>query len=244
MSDESARELTKLEPHEVINPREMDLDVARAVLQAIAVSQEESMTEDSPLDKIEKYSMEQVRQALRLVGEDLLSRHEVTSGDKNSKFLKKEDPQGHVLLGFHYKPKGRDPSIDEIYDKSTFFDEMTGIKLSLTNFYPDKHIRNLMSFDFSLRDPKSELDLVFINFQDMRDPKNERYVNYKNIIESFNLNDYRFMVRGLRWLSINMLKWEDKGLVMPEQLSSSSEPKEPLPPKSSLTQKLSSIIHK
>ena len=243
MSDESSRDLVKLNPHEKLNPREMNLDIARSVLQAIAVFQEESMTESSPLDKIGNYSIEDVRQAFQLVGENLLLRHEVTSGDKNGKTLKKEDPQGHVFLRFNYKPKGRNPSIDEIYDKTTDFDEMTGVDLDLTSVFPDGHLRNLMSFDFSLRDPESELDLIFINFQDGRDSENVRHINYKDIIETFNLNDYRFMIRGLRWLSINMLKWEDKGLIMPEQLNNSTEPK-PLPQKTSLKQKLRSVFHK
>ena len=45
------------------------------------------------------------------------------------------------------------------------------------------------------------------------------------------LQTFQHIVRGLRWMSANMLAWGDPNTIMPEQLDSKGLPKPPnLPP--------------
>lgn len=78
MSDQPGKELANISnPQEKISPREMDLGTAQTILRGVVSFQEQTMTENSPRDRIGEYSTEQIRQAMRLVGKDLISKYKI-----------------------------------------------------------------------------------------------------------------------------------------------------------------------
>lgn len=81
-----------------------------------------------------------------------------------------------------------------------------------------------IDFYYPLKDPQNSLELSAYHalFRDYWLSGDGKIVRYRDLIDDFKLDEYRFMVRGLRWLSANMLTWGDKGFLMPEQLDNPS----------------------
>jgi hypothetical protein len=223
MSDISGQEFARQNPQEVTFSQRMDLNKAYNILQAITDFREESITDDSSLDKIGDYSTESIRQALKLTGEDLLSKHRVHSIENMSKWLSKGPQKGRLQLNFEYGPKGRDATKEdeEFSVDDNIFDTMKAIKLELVDYY-DPNWKGLTEFKFPLIDPETELQSVLnqfrVGFHDNRD-EDGKDVSLSDMTTNFNLSDYRFMVQGLKWLSANMLSWKDKKIIMPEKLT-------------------------
>lgn len=231
MNDQSGKEIDRTNPQDHANPHremivpEMDLKAAHAILQGIVDFKEETLTETSPLDQIGEYSMEQVRQAMRLVGNNLLSRYKEHKdrqdigydGNINLNKLGKWPDKKRIFLSFGYEPSP--PEGHEL------------IRISLENKQKEE---DLIRFDYPLKNPRDRYEL-FSNAGFFRywSHGKSKQVRSSHLFDNFNIDDYRFMLRGLRWLSANMLTWGDKGLIMPEQLGNLAQAK-----KSSLFPKL------
>lgn len=214
MSDKGDRELFRVTPHEPVTP-ELDLETARTILQGIVIFHEQSITKEHPLDTIGLYSTRQIREALRLVGEDLMIRHK-------AKLISPTDPTniptlsldktaqkdtGH--LGIVYRPNPQSNSIALALDTTRI--PKIGFSKSWTMLYCSI--------------PLAEWDTTRFNYHGFDDyrAETEKHASIGRLNGKISIDDYRFMIRGLRWLSANMLNWEGKDFIMPEQLDHSSE---------------------
>lgn len=199
MTDQSNSEITKINPKE-ITTIEMDLSAAHTVLRTIVYFKEESIFEYS--DKIGVYSREQIMSAVQIVGEDLTLRHKA-----------KEIP-----------PTFYAPSYHEIEKKGP---KGTRMKLSIRHIRNSKQSENI-TLSLKSKDKSILWDqFPFLAWDDVSmnptsgfiDHRTEKYV-MANDLYNKGIKDYRFMLRGLRWLSANLLTWDRKGIIMPEQLDS------------------------
>jgi len=201
MLDEG-KEIVQVNESKDTTPRqEMDLETARGILQDLVGTQENSITETSPLDQIGGHSVDQIREATRLIGEDLIKDAEAGFGFT---FLRKQTPQGYVSLGVW---QGSDQEHNPTGQTEKF-------TLSLSEGANDVLVNS-----FPVTEPTDDIRRITTVFKDHRI---NRAVSLDNLAKEFKLDDYRFMIRALRWMSANVLDWKNPQCIMPEQLDNLS----------------------
>lgn len=193
---------------------EMDLDTARAVLQSLVDIHEESISEDA-FDMIGEYSPEQIRQAFEVVATSLmrehggmLDEHAMTVLPPGSvvQNVEKETPQGKLSLSLV---------------KSTI---SNNVSMGLHPY--DHSVWSLLVNEVSLDEPTGN-ERWFTGFADYRSGKKEYTLDHLD--QNYSLAGFQQMVRGTRWMSANMLDWQNPATIMPEQLDNRALPPSPSP---------------
>src|SRR5579859_6854039 len=170
-------------------PRELDLSTARAILQAIVDTHEDTITEETPLDQVAGYSVEQVREAEEVVARSILDKHgrmapllsKTKEGAKPSGWISahKSTPQGDLTLDFHEKLNV--PWTEDI-------------ALRLADRISHKR---LINNNYALEEPPSNERSRF-GFIDNR-PGGKR-ATLADLDKGVTVEKIRFMHRGLRWV--------------------------------------------
>lgn len=177
-----------------VEAKEMDLETARVVLQAIVDVNENAITEQTPLDRIQEYSIDQIRQAVQLVTESLKDKSDEIypwpEKGESAYFTLQQTPQGELYLF-----KG---------------DDFVELALMSTRFGPD------ISDRFAL-DDKEGFDKRFIHFSDVRSGANI-HTGLTDLEKAPTLAKVRYMIKGMRWMSANLLNWENHTALMPEDI--------------------------
>lgn len=191
-------------PEEVKTQNEMNLDTARIILQALVDTHEDTFTEDTPFDRVGGYTTDQIRQAEEMVARAIIQEYSggAERGSLEAKHASKETPDGtmHLML---------------LNDGTT--DEAS---LNLTLKEGKKY---LLVNEFSLREPDTMSSRFSTRFSDFRSGQPDvtalSTLDYRPTLANF-----RKMVRGTRWMSANMLAWQDPNAIMPEQLDNRAHP--------------------
>jgi hypothetical protein len=188
----SGTEISRMTQEKTETSPKMTLEKARSVLQAIVDTHENNPATYTSLDGIGEYSTEQVRQAEKLIAQSLIKEH----GGKNLAFdlfsLKKSTPQGILSLSL---------SGDRV-----------GLDLLMNG-------NQVLDAKFPLRDPKETiLKIIHTGFYDHR--SKQPNANLYDFEKKPTIEGFQHMVKGLRWMSANMLNWENPQTVMPEELNS------------------------
>ncbi len=183
---------------EIQSATEMDLDTARVVLQAIVDTHEDTITEQASLDRIGGYTTEQVRQAEKVVAQSILKEHGSKfagqiPGSPPDSSTRKETPQGSLSL-----------ALSDAFVTCTLQEKESS------------HI--LLRNQFLLREPDDTYRLYEKGITGFRDNRSGDRTEIDDLENNFTLEGFRRMVRGTRWMSTNMLHWNDPNTIMPEQL--------------------------
>ena len=212
MTDGGSKDIVKLgQPREVKAVQEADLIRAKGILQRIVGIHQGSISEASPFDRIGEHNTTEIRGALRAVGENLIVTHNGKRMGRDSNInVVKNGSQGQVLLNMHdgfinTEPTGRPDIISlKLY--------LNGGRY-ITSYFPlDGETDALSPYWFRT----TEL------YADTRDPVKK--VTGEQMQKNLTVENYRDMIRGLRWMSANMLDWDNPEIIMPEQLDSLSLP--------------------
>jgi hypothetical protein len=179
-----------------------ELEKARAVLQTIVDTHEDTIAETTPLDCIAGLTTEQVRQAERAVAQAIIDKHSKGgSVERKYKSVVKKTPQGELNLRIR---------------KETWMKE--GLELHLNANGSDSL---LLTNRYALEEPREGI-IRPVGFYDYR--HGERAATLSALERAENeasqLEDKRMMWRGLRWMSANMLAWDNPNTIMPEVLDS------------------------
>ena len=177
----------------------LSLDMARQILQTVVSTHENSIT--TPLDQVSGFNTQQIRDAASTVFLDLMESHNGHVKSNRTRVVEKLDvPDGHVVLQVSKKilPNG------QITDQDW--------RLYLGS---DKDGKRQLEVFFPLVDAENKTDLLLINFADFRKIKSTFLANRGKPMD---IDQYRQLFKGVRWLFTNMLDWDRSGLIMPEQI--------------------------
>ncbi len=173
-----------------------DLETARNVLQAIVNTHEKTINETTPLARIAGYSTEQERQAVRTVAQLLTGMHGTVKPDAFERTLSKNTPQGRLTLS------------------------LSGDTAHLFLWNGKSH-EVVLDNTYALQQPKPGTEWYY-GFDDHqhRDPWTwEKFSETAyRLHRKQSLLSIRYDRRGLRWMSANMLDWNNPDTIMPEQL--------------------------
>lgn len=176
---------------------QIDLETSRRVLKTIVATHEDSFTDSSALDQIAGYKTEQVREAVRAFGKELFkSRPEFSIIPS---LTKKASLQHYTIEAILFTPENWD------------FIRLTIHSTVALGRKPFNIIEDFPLSNDSSQSPYSN------QFFDTREGGAEANID-KLKEEGPNLDKYKVMIKGLRWLSANMLSWDHPGVIMPEQL--------------------------
>lgn len=214
MSDQGDMELFRVTPHEPVAP-ELDLETARTILQGIVNFHEQSIAKEHRSDKIGLYSTQQIWEALRLVGEDLMLRHK-------AKLISPTDPTKFPSLGLD-KTAQKDTGHLWIVHRPNPQADSIALALDTTRIPKIGFSKSWTMLYCSI--PLAEWDPMIFNYHGFSDYRvePEKHATRGKLYGKLSLDNYQFMIRGLRWLSANMLNWEGKDFIMPEQLDHPSK---------------------
>lgn len=192
---------------EVVAPRELDLDTARVILQAIVNTHESTITDTTPIDRIAGYSLEQVREAERVVAQSLMDAHGTATYLGNT-VIRKDTPQGKLeLMTENNEIKGRGIIL------------MLRTKIGAPGTKYGTVLQNLFAFE-----QPHQAFAIHYGFED------NRIGQRGNLLKGASLENIRAMQRGLRWMNANMLDWDNPNTIMPEQLDTvSGSPSQEIP---------------
>lgn len=192
----------------------MDLRSAIKVLQDIVKTDESGITESSDLTTIANYSQLQVRQALVTVVEKIVKdQHEdpkitfipsapvIDKGNMHGFKIGKEDHDCLCEMGLDQSD----------YDGTVF--NPSNINMSLK----DREGFGLIENDFQLRESEFWWDGGLCGFVDRRHETREVSI-IMDLEAEFDLDTYKKILRGLRWMSANVLNWNNESIILPEDL--------------------------
>lgn len=204
MTNNSGKELTPINPNSLpirqVTP--MPLDEARQILQAVVSTHESAITPATPLEIVAGFSTEQIREAATTVGLAVVSMHR-----GNSVFgidtARKTTPYGNVSLSMHKR-------YDETGQPTEQYKRVYLALVQGGNYQIES--------EFPLLEPENDFDRIYVSYKDFR---NNRLLSLYEIQKrgSFSLADFQHLFRGVRWLFANMLDWDRRDLIMPEQLN-------------------------
>lgn len=194
-----------------VESKPIDLDAARSILQAVVTIHENSFFEDSDLSRVGIYHIDQVMQALQVVSEDVMN-------SNNGNFyklsvvemLKKPTSHGTLALSVSY----------ELTHTSEQYKKPVNLSMSLLNG------KFVLESVIPLRHSDDRFNQNEIRFVDFR--RGVRMVSMYDMKQSFSIDKFRYIWRGMRWLIANMLDW-DGDLKFPEDLDNRalSKPESP-----------------
>ncbi len=215
----------------------MDLAAAREVLKVVVNTPESTFTETSDLDKVGPYNSEQIREALKVVSQDITQRTGVSKFGRS--YAEKQTPYGKVFLivrqQFYeeYESGKPETTMGTLTDEDVDYEIMEKIgskpgepatlAMSLTAENGDR----LLLCELPLKQTLVAGDDSRVGFYDRRDEgRMVSMYDYnpefrsKEFREEIGIDGIRHMWRGTRWLSTNMLDWE-KDFRLPEDLDKS-----------------------
>src|SRR5579885_2910941 len=176
---------------------EMDLDTARAIVQMVVDTDENSFTELSDFNKIGDYTIEQVKEAETQVAKHIFATSFIeaakTRGDGS---LMTRKQIGEATLRLHLQAS-------QIRRQHL---------LSLELVTPQQErARNLFLRNSLLLGKGQNLG------ESVDGRRTPRLING---IEGIGINDFRELWRGLRWMSFHLLNWDNPNVdtILPEQV--------------------------
>lgn len=191
--------------------QESDLIRAKGVLERIVGIHQDSISEASSLDRIGEYNITEVRDALRIVGENLIVTHNGKRiGQDSNMHIVKYGSQGQALFNMH------DGFIN---NESTGRPDSVSLTLHLNG---GRYIKSYFPLDEGTDMLSPYLFRITELYADTREPVKK--VTGEQMQENLTAENYRDMIGGLRWMCANMLDWDNPEIIMPEQLDSSSLP--------------------
>ncbi len=200
MFNNENREIVPIDQPELVKTGQlMPLDQARRILQAVVSTHEEQITPATPLEVVAGFSTQQIRDAATAVGvySTSLGRSETFWGSTTST---KDTPQGRSVLRVS-KELGEGGKVIDEY-------QIAYLALLRGGLYQ-------IEAEFPLREPRDNFERIYVSFKDFR---RKKLVSLYSLSKNPNLADYQHLFRGTRWLFANMLDWERRDLIMPEQL--------------------------
>jgi hypothetical protein len=215
---------------------QMDLATAREVLGAVVNTSESTFTETSDPSRVEPYNTEQIREALLLVSQDVIQ----SSGE--SKFgrsiAEKQTPSGKLslIIRQQFYKKGESGELeattrplanhDDDYTRLEQNGLIPGEPTSLVMHLTAEDGHRLLYCELPLKEEPSIEDTIVSGFRDNKE--DGRTVTMYHLLhppQDFQqIEGFRHMWRGLRWLSDNILNWKGDSR-LPEDLD------KPLPSK-------------
>lgn len=188
---------------------EMDMDTAQKILQLIVDTHENTIT--SVTDTIGGYSAEETRQAYRVVGKSIVDTY---PSMPMPRFSEGDDPAR--------------PSLDETSDRVRTVKRTSQGDLALLFdkdeillLYHDKDGMPQYQHQVTFGEPKP-MDESYNSLRIGFDQRSGTFPN--STPDNPTLGGFRHMLRGARWVGINMLNWSEDGIIMPEQLDGKSLP--------------------
>lgn len=204
--DAEAKVLTlKPDQYRVRQTKEdIDLKTARVILQAVIDAREYPISASSLPDKIANYSIELVRCATELVTDDLMNTHNAASVNYQRE-LEKNTPEGKltILLDQPGTPPG---NVGRRIDCELNHGEIR------YHFPLAEPVNDNYKNDFGFTDIRGETRKISLDCYLCQTEK------------EFNIDNYRLWVKGLRWMSANLLNWNNPAIIMPEQLDIQPSP--------------------
>lgn len=177
----------------------MSLDEARVILQTVVDSHEQNFDANSSLSHIARYSVDVLRKAVYLVAMDITVDNEDDS--LNPRIAVKNTPHGKLTMKIH-----------NTFDKNLTTTSPQDCALSLENMGLD-----VLYNDFLINQPTGNIDRAAVGFIDYRE--DVKAVSLIDMDEEPFVEGYQHMLRGLRWMCVNLLEWKtNPGVVMPEDL--------------------------
>lgn len=213
MSDDSIK-VESAEGNREITPRvDMDLPTARRILETVVSIHENSFTSDSPFDRVDKYSTQEVRTAIKTVSLDILNTEGAIEGPYTW-ITTKSGPYGNLEIAL-YKNRldNNQPSDEYIYADLN------------TPHSPGSKSKRVLSCKIPFREPRVNWNLDeravtgFFDSGETDSVNDFKRVDALNLAISFKLTDFRFMWLGLRWMCANLLDWDKPKIIMPEELN-------------------------
>lgn len=186
-----------------------DLEKGKEILRYIATTNETELVDKTDLSRIGQYNYTEVREALGVVGLDLIS----NSGERNAVgagTASKTVPGGtlKLFMSINLEP-------DDIPKTPR------SIELSMN---PEGKDMQLMSCAVPLTDKEASSIMDFLHgFSDRRGQEKLPRVEIKSMKGAFfskspaHLEGYQAHIRGLRWLAANVLHWNED-FILPEDL--------------------------
>ena len=189
------------EPEGELTPMSETLDLQQAgiILLGVVKTDEHTFIATSPLDKIGGYSVNQVRAAVKVYMGDIMKAVPEEFGIQH---LQKTDSR-RAILNLSLKKKL------DMLGKPT--QELNVLTLDYASVYRDVLLAN----QFPLADQQIQFLKVLSGFTDSR---SRRDISIAKLEKNFNLDDYQFAIRGMRWMIANILNWNNPGILMPDQL--------------------------
>lgn len=188
----------------------MDLETAKGVLNDVVATNTETITNESPLDQFASHPVGQIRQALHVVLHHLISTHPAGLIPRSiEKKVPRIDgllvlglarPVSIVVKGFTNEPPAEEHLRLTLYDSKRLKPSIMDFELALTAY--SVTVADALSIGY--REREKRISLMHLGF-----PRES------------NLDDYRFMMRGLRWTAANLARWDEVDIIMPEELASS-----------------------
>lgn len=213
----------------------VDLATARVILQAVVDTHENTFTEGSDLTRAGSYDIEQIRQALALVSQDIMQTRGVNQFGRSH--AEKQTPHGILSLVVRHRLYKKDGSrkfkpldvLEEPLDTADGdkwdFLEGEGIKTGkpafLKMYLTAKNDDRVLLSELPLEDVIPAGLATSVGFYDYRDGgRMVSMYDYTYGSEGFSIDGFKHMWRGLRWVSTNMLNWNED-FKLPEDLDKS-----------------------
>lgn len=238
--DEEPKGLIKINTQDIVPAKSklpsrepVDLATARVILQTIVDTHENTFTEGSDLTKAGSYGIEQIREALTLVSQDIMQTMGVNQFGRSH--AEKQTPNGKLsLIVRHrlYKKDGfrklkplevlEEPlDIDDGHEWDLLEGEgiKTGEPAFLKMYLTAKNDDRVLLAELPLKENIPAGLATNVGFYDYRDGgRMVSMYDYTYGSEGFSIDGFRHMWRGFRWVSTNMLNWNGD-FKLPEDLN-------------------------
>lgn len=173
-----------------------NIEDARNILHAVVSVGNDSITPQTPTDRVAGFPFRRIRESIAVVGTDLISRYTVEENEQS--FVMGKPLRGDVDAILTFSKLGRRKIV---YDDDRYW----SIELDAGPLHAEVplQISNHMN-DVSFTDDRARYS---------------RRVFPSNLRESLSVTDHRRLLRGMRWVCANIMEWEKPGFIMPNDLS-------------------------
>jgi|WetSurMetagenome_2_1015567.scaffolds.fasta_scaffold244390_1 hypothetical protein len=174
----------------IVGKDKLTLEQARNILQSVVSTHESSIVPGVSLNQVAGFSTEQIREAALLCSLNII-------GDYNFEANKKA-ADGSAKLFIRYDTSG------------------TAWSIGFYEFPRRNEPNDILNANFLLVEPQDEVAKRFSGFLEMKDDKLIKDIRLdKQLID---INDYRVIFKGARLMFANILNWDKRNIILPEQL--------------------------